>query len=76
MIEIALCERFHCLPSQLEHEDIGMIVRGCNLLDLYHALKRSAAGDELSEEENALVGRALQIEIEYGRDRNQDYHNR
>ena len=65
VIEMGLCERLHCRPSELADEDVGAIIRDMNLLDLFRNLRRPVS--ELSDEANAQVGAALQLEIDYGR---------
>jgi len=65
VIEMGLCERLHCLPSELSGEDVGAIIRDMNLLDLFRNLRKPTS--ELSSEANAQVGAALQLEIDYDR---------
>lgn len=58
VVEAGLCERLHCRPSELEREDVGGIIRGLDLLDLYRALRKPFG--ELSDADKERVGRALQ----------------
>ena len=63
-IQMGLCERLHCTPSQLAQEDIGEILRGFNLLDLYRNLKALARGETLSGDTMDRIGDALQLEVD------------
>jgi len=56
---MALCERLHCRPSELAREDVGLIICGLDLLDLYRALQKPFS--ELSEADKVRVAQALQV---------------
>jgi hypothetical protein len=62
--EASLWERFHWRPSELDEEDIGRILTGIDLLDLYRDLRKDP--HDLSPEANERVGKALQLELENG----------
>lgn len=48
------------MPSELDKEDIGRIVRNFGLLDLYHDLRAFQRGDKLPAASMIRIGKALQ----------------
>ncbi len=63
-----LCRMFHCLPSELEREDVGYILRGLELMDLSDALTLAAqpdGWDRLTAEQKRLVGDALELDLKW-----------
>jgi hypothetical protein len=67
VVEASLCERFHCLPSQLDSEDVARILRGIDVLELYRDLRRYLDGERLKPSEMDRIMPALQAELEdYG----------
>lgn len=61
-VVMALCERLHCLPSELFREDMGYIMRGLDLVDLYRELKDLQRGKPATRR----VADALILEAESG----------
>lgn len=59
------------LPDELDELndlgeiDVGALMRDLELLDLYRDLQKPIK--ELSADQNERVGRALQLELDYGR---------
>jgi len=60
---MSLCERLHCLPSQLRREDLGNIMRGLELVDLYRDLKAMQRGEKATDR----AAKALILDCEYGK---------
>ena len=61
---IALCERFHCLPWELEGHDIGQMLHDMRLLDVYRIGIKQRNGEKLSQDEDIELGELLNWEIE------------
>jgi hypothetical protein len=66
LIEGRLCERFHCLPWELDGHDISRLFADRDAVDLYDALRKMQRGERLTDYENIIVGRALELELENG----------
>lgn len=66
--EASLCERFHCLPSQLDDEDAARLLEGIELLSVYEVFQKMSEGIKLNSQERKLQGELLQLEIEANRD--------
>ena len=45
--EASLCERFHCLPSQIDGEDAVRLLRGIELLNIYEVFQKMSRGVKL-----------------------------
>jgi hypothetical protein len=65
-MEAGLCERLHCRPSELDQEDVGRIMRGFSLLDLYRDMMAMARGEDISDDASIRIGKALEM---YARER-------
>jgi len=62
-----LCERFRCLPSELEKEDIGLLLRVSEALSIFRAVEkmRTPEGQKLlTKDEKRLLAEILQLEGE------------
>jgi hypothetical protein len=64
LLEALWCERYRCLPSELEDEDANAMLLHGQLLTLYRAMLRQQAGQKLTPGEDELVGKVLQMELE------------
>ncbi len=62
--EASLCERFHCLPSQLDDEDATRLLQGIELLGIFELFQKMSQNIKLSPQESKLQGELLQLEIE------------
>jgi len=62
---VALCERFHCLPWELETHDLGALLRDVALLDTYRLGLKHKAGEKLTSDEDRQVGEFLMAELEH-----------
>ena len=62
--EASLCERFHCLPSQLDDENAARLLQGVELLGIYEIFQKMGQGTKLNSQEQKLQGELLQLELE------------
>jgi len=62
--EASLCERFHCLPSQLDDENAARLLQGIELLGIYELFQKMSQGIKLNPQESKLQGELLQLELE------------
>ena len=62
--EASLCERFHCLPSQLDDEDAARLLQGVELLGIFEMAQKMSQNTKLSPQESKLQGELLQLELE------------
>ena len=61
---MALCERFHCLPWDLERHDLSALLRAVALLDTYRLGLKHKSGDKLTAAEDEQVGQFLMADLE------------
>ena len=67
ILEAAMWERFHCLPSELDTEDAARLLVAVGALDLYRTLKKMQRGnEELTPGEYDMIGKALEADLELG----------
>jgi len=62
-----LCERFKCLPSELENEDIASLLRISEALSIFRAVEKSKSPETfklLTKDEKRLLAEILQLEDE------------
>jgi hypothetical protein len=64
VLEAQLCERFRKFPEELDRVDVGRLMRDLRMLDVYQAAERQAKGEKLSDNESALMGQVLQMELD------------
>jgi len=62
--EMRLCERFGCLPSQLDGEDWGRMMASISLTYDYDTVRKHMRGEKLTAREDALVGELYQFEVD------------
>ena len=69
LVEVWLCEKFHCTPSQLDQEDGARLLLMMELDGVYRAMQRMATEGpkSLSAAEQKIVGSVLREEAELGR---------
>jgi len=67
ILEISLCERFGCLPWDLDGQDIGRLLYGIKLNNIYQIAHKHAQGDKLNDSENETFGKVLQYELDLKR---------
>lgn len=63
LLEATLCEFFHCLPSALEREDAGQLLRYAELMGLYRAAQAMQDGIATAAQRK-IVGQVLMTEFE------------
>jgi len=59
-----LCERFRCLPSELENEDIALLLRASEALSIFRAVEKTKTPEGhklLTKEEKRLLAEILQL---------------
>jgi len=62
-----LCERFRCLPSELENEDIALLLRASEALSIFRAVEKAKTPESfklLTKEEKRLLAEILKLEGE------------
>jgi len=64
IVEDQLCERYHCLPWDLEGQDVGRLLRNSRLRSVYDVIRKSNGGTELTNGESEIMGRVLQMRLE------------
>jgi len=62
--EASLCERFHCLPSQLDDANAARLLQGIELLGIFELFQKMGEGIKLNSQERKLQGELLQLELE------------
>lgn len=64
--EIKLCERFGCLPSDLDDEDWGRLLTGVALTHDYDVAAKHRRGEKLTTAEDILIGKLYQMQLDNG----------
>jgi hypothetical protein len=62
-----LCERFKCLPSELEKEDLALLLRVLEALSIFKAVEKTKTPEGhklLTKEEKRLLAEILKLEGE------------
>ena len=54
-----LTQAFHCLPSDIEEEDIGEMLAAIDAGNIYHIALKMRQGEKLSPEEGKIAGEIL-----------------
>ena len=69
LVEVWLCEKFHCTPSQLDQEDGNRLLLMMELDSVHRAMAKMATEGPkgLSAAEQKIVGNVLREEAESGR---------
>ncbi len=63
-MEVRICERFHKWPEELDKIDVGRLMRGLKLQDVYNIAKKQQSGAQMTGAESDLLGRILQMELD------------
>lgn len=66
VIEDQLCERYHCLPWELDGQDVGRLLRNARLRNMYDIASKSHDAANMSESDSATLGYMLTLELEHG----------
>ena len=66
LLEALWCERYHCLPSQVQAEDASRLLLHGTLLTLWRACKKQQGGGQLTAAENRIMGHTLMWEAQNG----------
>jgi len=65
VLEDSMCRRYGCLPSQLDREDAGRLLRNMEAWNLKQTVEAFIAHPEsLSESDNALMAELLTLDAE------------
>jgi len=70
LLEAIWCERYRCLPSQLENEDAGKLLLDGQVLSTWRTLNKPV--EQLTARENELLGRILQDKLDWEREHGAD----